>query len=71
LGSCFFNQGKVDEAIKEFRRALELDPYYVDAHANLATALQQQGKVEEAAAEWRETLALQPDNATALEHTGK
>jgi len=61
LGRALAEQGRNDEAIAEFREALETLPRYVEAHVNLGTALAAQGRNEEAEAEWRQALAIEPD----------
>jgi Tfp pilus assembly protein PilF len=38
------NQGKLDEAIQHYERALQLRPDYADALNNLGAALAAQGK---------------------------
>jgi Tfp pilus assembly protein PilF len=40
-GTILFRQGKNDEAITQYRRALELSPDLKDASSNLAVALSQ------------------------------
>lgn len=52
--------------VASYPEALHIDPDYVDAHFNLATALRRQGKLDEAGAEYRVTLQLKPDHARAL-----
>ena len=42
------DQGKLDEAIACFRRAMELKPDSADAYNNLGMALKDQGKLDEA-----------------------
>lgn len=60
-------QKRTDEAIDEFRRAIELDPKLVEARQNLADALYfNAGKTLEALAAWRELLAIAPDHVPAL-----
>ena len=54
-------QGKVDEAVACYRRALELKPSYAEAHYNLGVALKEQGKLDEAVACYCRTLELKPD----------
>ena len=39
-GSAHGSQGRMDEAIDQFRQALALQPNFVDARRNLAVALQ-------------------------------
>jgi tetratricopeptide (TPR) repeat protein len=50
-GKSLLAQGKVDEAIVEFRNALAFDPEFAEAHEGLADAFEKQGKTVEAAAE--------------------
>ena len=47
------DQGKLDEAVACYRRALELKPDYAEAHSNLGNALKDQGKLDEAVACYR------------------
>jgi tetratricopeptide (TPR) repeat protein len=65
LGNVQIQQGKLDEAITSYRRALELQPDYAAAYNNLGLALRDQGRWEEAIACWRRALELQPDYALA------
>jgi Tfp pilus assembly protein PilF len=51
--------GKLEDAVAQFREALSFDANYADAHAGLATALEQQGKAAEAAAERQKAADLQ------------
>ena len=37
------DQGKLDEAVACYRRALELKPDYAEAHNNLGNAFKEQG----------------------------
>ncbi len=57
-------QHKTDEAITEFRKAIELDPRYALPHYNLGVALREQGKTEEAIAEYRKAIELDPRDAS-------
>ena len=50
-GKSLMAGGKVDDAIAQFRDALAFDPGYVEAHKELAEALEKQGKTAEAEAE--------------------
>jgi tetratricopeptide (TPR) repeat protein len=70
LGAAFKTQGKLDDAIACFRRALELKPDSAEAHNNLGAALNDQGKPEEAVACYRRALALKPDYAEAHNNLG-
>ena len=50
-GKSLLSDGKIDEAIAQFRDALAFDQNYTQAHLGLADALEKQGKTIEAAAE--------------------
>ncbi len=65
LGYALSAQGKLDEAVAEYREAIRLQPDLALAHSNLGNALAGQGKVDEAVAEYRTAIRLQPDFAAA------
>ncbi|PNE10392.1 MAG: hypothetical protein CR217_14690 [Beijerinckiaceae bacterium] len=44
-------QGKTDEAVAKYKKAIELDPRYAWPHRNLAIILRELGKIDEADAE--------------------
>jgi superkiller protein 3 len=66
LGAAYAGLGRYEEAIAEYRRALEgVDD--VSIRQNLALSLQKGGRLEEAAEEASRVVAAQPENrATAL-----
>ena len=64
------DQGKLDEAVACYRRALELKPDFAEAHNNLGLALKDQGKLDEAVACYRRALELKPDFAEAHYNLG-
>ena len=59
------DRGWLDEAAKEFLKAIELDPDSAHAHDNLATVYAEQKRYREALAEYLLALRLEPDGATA------
>ncbi len=59
------DRGWVDEAAKEFRKAIELDPDGAHAHDNLATVLAEKKQYKEALTEYLTALRLEPESATA------
>ena len=56
-------EGKLEEAVAEYREAIRLKPGDARAHGNLGVALSEQGKRDEALAEHRETIRLEPNFA--------
>ncbi|HSM94017.1 MAG TPA: tetratricopeptide repeat protein [Anaeromyxobacteraceae bacterium] len=59
------DRGLLDEAVKEFRKAIDLDPESAHAHDNLATVFAEKKRFREALAEYIAALELDPDAATA------
>jgi Flp pilus assembly protein TadD len=59
------DRGWLDEAINEFRKAIELDPHSAHAHDNLATVYAEKKLYREAAREYLLALSFEPDSATA------
>jgi predicted CXXCH cytochrome family protein len=63
LGNLYLRQGKIDEAIAVYQRAITLDPLFVGAYANLADAYRQQSRDDEGEKQLRKGLSLIPDAA--------
>jgi tetratricopeptide (TPR) repeat protein len=63
-------QGKYDEAIVEYKKALEKDPDQPYIHANLADALSRQNKLPEALEEYQKAIALKADDAAMYTNMG-
>ena len=70
LGNVFQGQGKLVEAAASYRRALALQPEYIDASYNLGIALHAQGMWDEAVTSYRRVVALRPDYAEAHSNLG-
>lgn len=51
LGVCYLQMRRFPDAVAALRRALQLNPYYVDARNDLGTALLMSGKRDEGKAE--------------------
>ena len=65
LGVILFQQGKVEEGIEHYNKALELDPTYGEAHYNLANAFVRLGRTEEAISHYEKAIDFSPLNARA------
>ncbi len=70
LGTVLEAQGRLDEAIECFRKAVLLKPGFVAACNDLGVALQTAGRLEEAATSYAHTLRLKPDFAIASYNLG-
>lgn len=69
-GKAAYQAGQFEEAAKEFRAAIEIQPASVSAHINLGSTLGQLGDVDGAIAQFRRAIELAPANATALYNLG-
>src|SRR3989440_11659736 len=70
LGVALAQQGRLDEAIAEFSKALQLHPTYTSAYSNLANAYHAKGRLPEALAAYERALAIDPDYAIAHQNLG-
>jgi tetratricopeptide (TPR) repeat protein len=70
LGIALLNKGKKEQAVAQFRKALEIKPDFVMARSNLGLALDQKGEVDEAIAQYRQALEIKPDDAVAHNNLG-
>jgi Tfp pilus assembly protein PilF len=62
---CELELNAPQEARDAYRRAVELDPHFADAHTNLGRLLHEVGEVAAATAHYRLALAAAPDSETA------
>jgi Flp pilus assembly protein TadD len=70
LGAMLVGQGRLDEAIEQFRLADKVHPNSARVHDNLGAALAKQGKLEEAIQHLREAIRLDADWAGAHNNLG-
>ena len=70
IGVDLLAQGKLDEAIAEFRKATEADPQSAEGHANLGNAYRVQGRLDEAIRHYRVAVRVAPDRAEARFNLG-
>jgi predicted O-linked N-acetylglucosamine transferase (SPINDLY family) len=70
LGNTLMGQGRLDEAIAAFRRAIGIKPDHAAAYTTLGIALAGQGKLDEAIAAYRRAIGIKPDLAEAYSNLG-
>jgi tetratricopeptide (TPR) repeat protein len=70
LGVVFDHEGKRDEAMAQYRKALELDSDYPEAHNGIGLLLDAEGKTEEAKDHYRQAIASRPSFAEAHNNLG-
>lgn len=66
-GYVYFSQGSYEKALEAYRKALEIDPQYVDARYWLGKTLEQMGRIREALQEWRTVLSVAPRHRDAFQ----
>jgi tetratricopeptide (TPR) repeat protein len=70
LGFELYRQGRIEEAVAEYSRALEINAADPEAHNDLGLALQRQGNLERAIAEHREAIWIEPEFPEAFNGLG-
>jgi tetratricopeptide (TPR) repeat protein len=66
LGLALHQQGRLNEAVSQYREALVLIPDHADARCNLGTALKDTGRLVEAVACYEAVLSREPRHVGAL-----
>jgi tetratricopeptide (TPR) repeat protein len=69
-GAIYKSLGKLDAAIEAYKKALLINPNYVDAHYNMGNALRDYGKHDEAITAYENALNLQPGHIDAYNNIG-
>jgi Flp pilus assembly protein TadD len=60
FGDALFRKGRMDEAIIQYQKALEIKPDFAEAHKTLGDTLLQIGRVDEAIVHYRKAVELRP-----------
>jgi len=69
-GDKFYEKGELQEAINEFKLALELDPNNVNVHNSLGVCYGLQSRYDSAIAEFQKAIATDPGEYMALYNLG-
>jgi len=70
MGNTYKAQGKLEEAIDAYQKALSIKPDYAEAQNNIANALQAKWRLEEAIQAYTKALSIKPDYAEAHSNMG-
>jgi len=70
FGNILLQKKRVDEAIAQFQKALEIRPAYSNAHDNLGLAYTRKGQNREAIAEFQKASEIDPNNQMAHDNLG-
>ena len=65
LADALFDKGEVGQAIKHFKKAIEIQPDLAEAHNGLGFVYAKQGKTDAAIAEFSKALKIKPNLASA------
>ncbi len=64
LGTAFFNEGKMDEALHHFNDAIRIFPSYADAYNNRGNVYARMGRYRSALEDYNKAIRLQPAQAS-------
>jgi tetratricopeptide (TPR) repeat protein len=70
LGYLYFEEGRREEALREYQTALRINPRYADAHNNLGNVYYLQGRTDDALREFQAALKINPEYADAHNNLG-
>jgi len=70
LGRTYYRMGRLDEAISEYKKALDINPDYAMAHSNLGAAYNSKNMLNDAISECKKAIAINPNFAMAHYNLG-
>ena len=65
FGCALADQGKMIEAIEQYKQALQINPHHAEPHIALGNAMANQEKMTEAIEQYEQALQIKPDSAEA------
>lgn len=68
--NAYTDMGRVDDAMRDNRRALDLEPGSVDVHYNLGNTYRQAGRLSDAVKHYDHALKIDPEHLMALGNRG-
>ena len=70
LGLLLENQGRIEEAMEHYHKAIQINPNYFEALNNLGVALAAKGRFDEAIENYRKAIQINPNYSEALNNLG-
>jgi tetratricopeptide (TPR) repeat protein len=70
LANTLYESGKLDAAVQAYQAAIQLNPNYQAAYANLGVVYYQQQKFDLAATQYKKSLELDPDDGDVAYNLG-
>jgi tetratricopeptide (TPR) repeat protein len=71
LAHTYYNSGRLDEAIMEYKEAIKLSKHYPKARYNLGLAYAYSGQYDKAIEEFQNTISMDPDHVDAHMSLGR
>ena len=71
MGTVLKSQGKPEEALAAYKKALVIDADYAEAYNNMGTVLSGQGNPKEALVAFKKALEIKPDFSQASAGMGE
>jgi tetratricopeptide (TPR) repeat protein len=71
LGNIFLQEGRLDEAMDHYQKALKISPDYAEARDNIGNVFLRKGQLDEAIAQFQKVLDIKPDFASAYYGIGR
>ena len=70
LGYLLRNQGRIEEAMEHYHKAIQINPNFSEAQFNLGLALAAQSRFDEAIESFRKAIQINPNSFEALNNLG-
>ena len=70
LGGCLYNEGRFEEAMQNYRKAIQINPNDFDTLFNLGTDFAAQGRFDEAIEDFHKAIQVDPHSSDALNNLG-
>ena len=70
LGAALQGQGKLQEAVASYNKAIQIRPDYAEAYSNRGNVLKELGQLDEAVASYSKAIQIRPDYAEAYSNRG-
>ncbi len=69
-GLDYFDKGLYDQAIADFTRAIEINPWLAEAHVNRGIAYEKKGQIDQAIADYNKAIEINPGLAESYHNRG-
>lgn len=70
LGYAYLMNNMIEDAIKQYQKAISIDHDNIDAHYNLGVAFKDKGLLDEAISQWKTVIQIRHDHIEAYHNLG-